>query len=227
MLNNKVVVITGAGKGLGRFLCRKFSENGATLVMLYNNSENGVKAICEHLKTHEVYSIYKKCDITNFEETKSVISEVYNEFGKIDVLINCANIFYNKNILDIDKDILNMIIDVNFKGKINMINSVLPIFKNQNNGNIINFSYINDFDICNNNVKQLTKDIYKYLSKYNINCNMIESDPIDKVNEIISKNSWGFEPTPNKVDLNDVANAFLMLINPKYNKVTGQIIHIF
>lgn len=227
MLNDKVVVITGAGKGLGRFLCRKFSENGATLVMLYNNSENGVKAICEHLKTHEVYSTYKKCDITSFEETKSVISEVYNEFGKIDVLINCANIFYDKNILEFDDEILNMIINVNFKGKINMINSILPILKKQNSGKIINFSYINDFDICNSNVKQLTKDIYKDLSKYNIECNMVESAPIDKVNEVISKNSWGFEPKPNKADLNDVANAFLMLINPKYNKVTGQIIHIF
>lgn len=126
-----MIIITGASKGVGKYLFDEFRNLGQPVVGTYNSS----KAVVSENNG------YYKVDITHYEEVSDWVLSLKPKLDKI-TLINCAGISYNSFAHKADISLWSKVIDVNLKGTFNVTHCLLPIMREQNYGRIINFSSV-------------------------------------------------------------------------------------
>ena len=134
-LTGKVAIITGAGQGIGEAYAKRFAAEGATVVVADINAEKG-KAVAAALGAPHVF---ERLDVAAEDDTKRVAKAVFDRFGKIDVLVNNAAIFYGIDNFDSSFAYLKKIFDVNYFGAWLMCRAVFP-FMAKTGGSIINQS---------------------------------------------------------------------------------------
>lgn len=127
-----MIIITGASKGIGRFLFSEFKKDGFSVIGTYNSTVDGLD---------DDLDSYYKVDVSNFEEVEKWISLLNRSLTDI-VLINCAGVSYNSFAHKADIEKWKKVIDVNLIGSFNVIHEILPIMREQNYGRIINFSSV-------------------------------------------------------------------------------------
>lgn len=127
-----MIIITGASKGIGRYLFHQLKQGGQTVVGTYNSTQTHVS---------EDQNCYYKVDVSNTEDVQNFFLSVKGELSKI-VLLNCAGISYNSFAHKADLEKWHQVIDVNLKGSFNMIHALLPLMREQGYGRIINFSSV-------------------------------------------------------------------------------------
>ena len=133
-MKSKIVVITGAGSGLGASLARKYSEAGDRVVLLGRSQEKLLK-VAESLNNENyVYSV----DISVKQQVKDVFRLIYAEVGDIDILVNNAGVGYFDLAENIAEQSIDEMIDINLKGTIFCTQEVLGSMKQKNQGYIIN-----------------------------------------------------------------------------------------
>lgn len=125
------VVITGASKGIGKYLFDTFTNKGYSVFGTYNLTN----------PTNNIKDQYFQVDVSNYESVSKWVIEIEKSLNRI-VLINCAGINYNAWTYNADIELWNQVIDVNLKGTYNVIRRILPIMRKQNFGRIINFSSV-------------------------------------------------------------------------------------
>ncbi|MEB8127717.1 SDR family oxidoreductase [Staphylococcus succinus] len=137
-VKDKVVVITGASSGIGEETVSLLSENGAKLVLGARRLDRLEKI--QQKIGHNV-SI-KKTDVTQPDEVNALIETAYNDFGRVDVLINNAGLMPQSFLEKNKQDEWNQMIDVNIKGVLYGIGAVLPYMRKQKSGHIINLASV-------------------------------------------------------------------------------------
>lgn len=138
-ISGKVIVITGASSGIGLATAKKLSEQGA-IVSLAARRIDRLEALAEEITAKGGQAMAMKTDVTQSGDLKILIEETVRRFGKVDVLVNNAGIMPLSLIEDLKIDEWNQMIDVNIKGMLNGIAGVLPYFKTQKSGQVINVS---------------------------------------------------------------------------------------
>ena len=137
-VKGKVVVITGASSGIGEETASLLAENGAKLVLGARRIDK-LEEIQQKIGNN--VSI-QKTDVTNADDVNTLIETAYNDFGRVDVLINNAGLM-PQSFLDKNKqDEWNQMIDVNIKGVLYGIGAALPYMRKQNSGHIINLASV-------------------------------------------------------------------------------------
>lgn len=124
-----MIIITGASKGVGRYLFDRFESEGIKIIGTYNKSK-------ENLTANHYF-----VDISNYETVNKWIDIIKPQLNNI-VLVNCAGISYNTFAHKADIAKWHNVIDVNLKGTFNIIHSLLPIMREQGYGRIINFASV-------------------------------------------------------------------------------------
>jgi short-subunit dehydrogenase len=132
MLNDKVVVITGASRGLGKAIARKLDQLQAKVCLVARN-ENELNQVASELQRATVYP----CDITSSEATETTVNKILAEHGHIDILINNAGMGYYKPFLEHSSDQHNQIIDLNFRALVDWCYRVVPNMRERKTGHII------------------------------------------------------------------------------------------
>lgn len=132
-VENKVVIITGATSGIGEATARLLTSHGAK-VALCGRREERLEKLTDELGSS---AIYLKSDVTNVEDMKAIVKLTKEKFGKIDVLFANAGIMPAGNMSELDIHGWMNMIDINIKGVLNSIYSVIPDFYKQNSGHII------------------------------------------------------------------------------------------
>jgi 3-oxoacyl-[acyl-carrier protein] reductase len=141
LLENKVCIVTGSGKGFGRDIAREYYNQGAKLALITRSQEDIDETILEFNEDQERILCY--CgDVSKKDNIVDFVSQVINTFGVIDVLVNNAGIRFRKDFLDITSDELNHVLDVNLKSVFLMSQQVLPHMIKNSSGKIINMSSI-------------------------------------------------------------------------------------
>mgnify|MGYP002716843977 FL=1 len=138
-VKDKVVVITGASSGIGEETVNLLSENGAKLVLGARRLDR-LEKIQQKVGRDSV-SI-KKTDVTKADEVNALIETAYNDFGRIDVLINNAGLMPQSFLEKNKQDEWNQMIDVNIKGVLYGIGAVLPYMRKQKSGHIIKLASV-------------------------------------------------------------------------------------
>ncbi len=235
-LENKVVIITGAGSGIGKETALLFEREGAKVVVADVNEKAGEETVVEIKKNGEGFFV--KLDVTNREQSKQMVKTTMEKYGKIDVLINNAGIVQDALIFKMTEEQWDRVIDINLKGVFNCTQAVVEVMIKQGNGVIINTSSIVGL---NGNVGQvnyaatkagligMTKTLAKELGGKGIRVNavapgfiqtpMTSSVPF-KILEMMKEKT----PLRRLGEPKDVANAYLYLASDEANFVNGAVL---
>jgi len=138
-LKDKVAVITGAGQGIGRAYANRFAQEGAKVVVAEINEEIGRRTEQE-VKASGAQALFLKTDVSNEQSTKEMAAKANERFGRIDILMNNAAIFYGLDTQDSSLAYFNRILSVNLTGVWLCTRAVEPYMKRQGKGKIINQS---------------------------------------------------------------------------------------
>ena len=138
-LKDNVVVITGASSGLGKQMARGFADQNANLVLLARRLER-LEELKEELKDKNIKILPIKCDVTNTDNINNAKERVLEEFGKVDVLVNCAGASKDKGVLDMEDDEWNFTLDTDLTSVFKITRAFANIMKQNNYGRIINIA---------------------------------------------------------------------------------------
>ncbi len=177
---NKVVLVTGSSRGIGKATIIEFANRGYNVVINYNNSEKEALELKKYIEeNYSVDVLTLKADVSNEEDVKNMILTIINNFGRIDVLVNNAGIVYDRTFEEITVEEFERTLKVNVIGAFIVSREVA---KNMTNGTIINVSSTNgtktvspeclDYNISKVGLQSLTRDL-AYQLKPNIRVNAI------------------------------------------------------
>ncbi|WDF05537.1 SDR family oxidoreductase [Shouchella hunanensis] len=140
-IKDKVVIITGASSGIGEETAKLLASKGAKLVLGARREEK-LKEIAQHISDSGGKVVYKKMDVVNPEENDDLVSLAKETYGKVDVIFLNAGIMPNSPLSSLKTNEWNDMIDINIKGVLNGIASVMPEFKKLKSGHIITTSSV-------------------------------------------------------------------------------------
>lgn len=138
-IDSKVVIITGASKGIGEETAKYLAQHGARVV-LAARSEERLKIIAEDIHQIGGHAAYVQTDVTSLEDMEGLAKYTLKQYGKIDVLVNNAGLQLNSKLNELKVSEWDQSIDVNIKGVLYGIAAVLPTMREQQSGHIINIS---------------------------------------------------------------------------------------
>lgn len=136
-LENKVVIITGSGRGIGRTAAALFAKEGARVVIVDIDEING-KAAAEEINAKGGQSLFIKTDLTSALEVESMVNETITHYGRIDVLYNNAGINHFAKLADMEEEAWDRVMSVNVKSVFLTSKYVIPVMQSQGKGSIIN-----------------------------------------------------------------------------------------
>ena len=138
-LCNCVAVVTGASSGIGEAIAMHFSRHGASLVLAARRKDK-LNTICNQLRASGASVIAVPTDVVNIDNVKALVEEAVEQFGRIDVLVNCAGVMFYTMVKNVHLEEWNHMVDVNCKGVMNCTAAVLPGMLEQKSGHIVNIS---------------------------------------------------------------------------------------
>lgn len=234
----KVVIITGASRGIGREVAKQLAKNHIKVVANYNHSEKEAKELKEELEKENIIIDIIRADVSKREEAKKLVQFALKKYNKIDILINNAGISEYKMFIDETDEDWNRIINTNLYSAFIMSQEVIPSMVHFKEGCIINISSIWGmvgaslevlYSISKAGINGMTKALAKELGPSNIRVNAIAPGIIDtKMNSNFLKEELGQIkeeiPLERIGKTEDIAKCVKWLIEDNYT--TGQIIAI-
>ena len=182
MLSNKVAVVTGGGRGIGRAISLALAEKGASVAIIYaGNAEAAEKTVAD-CAAMGVKSAAYVCDVASFDGTKAVAREIISQFGGVDILVNNAGITRDGLIATMREESFDEVIGANLKGAFNMTKHLYANFLKRRAGRIINISSVSglmgnpgqaNYSASKAGLIGLTKTTAKELGARGITCNAI------------------------------------------------------
>lgn len=238
-LDDKVIVVTGASRGIGRELIRAFSEEKSKIVIHYFKSKYSAEQLYRELIVKNPNCIMVKADVTKIEDVKFLKNKTMDVFGKLDVLINNAGICDDNNLQLLTQDQWKRVIDVNLTGVYYCCKIFSEIMLQKNEGKIINISSLKGQEGCAEQTNYsaskagligFSKALAKELSQFNISVNTICPGFVltDLNRHQEHKKIIALKRSLLSVDknLHDLINFILFMSSDKMLSVTGQVFNI-
>lgn len=236
-IKDKVIIVTGASSGNGEATAIYLAKNGASIV-LASIDEYGLKNVAERINLEGGTADYKLADVTSQSEFQSLVDFTINKFGRVDTLINCAgymlfSMWENSHIHEWER-----MIDLNIKGSLNGIASVLPPMKKQGSGQIINIGSIAGHAVGEGHgvysatkyaMRAITESLRKEVSvKYNIQAVLVSPGVIatkwqDNVTDTEVKSVLA-ELNEVAIDVEYVAETIGFVVNKPANVMINDVI---
>lgn len=183
-LNGKVVLVTGASRGIGATIANQIAEAGAKVIVNYSGNKEAADKVVEQIIAKGGNAIAVQADVSKTDEVKNLFDIAISHFGKIDVLVNNAGIMITKLIKDTTDEDFTRQFDINVKGTFNTMREAAT--RLENNGSIINFSTsVNrimlpsyaTYVATKAAVEQLTRVFSKEVGSKGINVNSVSPGP--------------------------------------------------
>ena len=182
-LKSNVAVITGASSGLGRQMSIGFAKQGADLVIMARRIEL-LEELKIELENYNVKVMPIKCDVTNTDDVNSAAKKVENEFGKVDIIVNCAGSSKDAGVLNMTDAEWDFTVNTDLTSVFKVTRAFAGIMKKNNYGRIINIASIYGlvgntaidtvaYHSAKGGVVNFTRAVAAELAKYNITCNAI------------------------------------------------------
>ncbi len=235
---NPVVLITGAGQGIGAAITRRFAEQGAKLALVDVNAEQ-LKQLTDSLKDYDVEILPLSADVSNKEQVGQLVRQVVEKFGRIDVLINNAGIIRDNLISNISEQDWDQVLDVNLKGAFLCCQAVFPTLKTQRYGKIVNIvsrAWLGSIGQANYTASKgglvsLTRSLALEFARFQINVNAVAPGAIDSpmtqgLPAEARERLIRMQPTGKMGKVEDIAAAVAFLASDDSEFITGQVLHV-
>lgn len=237
-IEGKVAVITGGSRGIGRATAIELSKKGAKIALIYNASFERAKEVEKEIKDKNGICKIYKCDVSNFEEVRSIINEILKDFGQIDILVNNSGIAIKESITEALEESWDKTIDINLKGMFNMCRFVVPEMLKKGAGKIVNISSLAGrnggtlgvaYAASKAGIIGLTQALAAELTPKGILVNAVAPGPVytDLVKNLPDealKNLEKLSPVGRFAHPEEIAHAIIFLIENDY--VSGEVVNI-
>lgn len=243
LLEGKVVIVTGAARGIGEGIALKLAQQGAHIAFTYvsEGSAEKAKSLEEKLVNEGVKAKAYRSNAGEFSECETLVSDVLKEFGSVDVCVNNAGISKDNLLLRMTPEQWDDVMNINLKSVFNMTKQVIKPMMKAKSGSIINMSSViglmgnagqSSYAASKAGIIGFTKSVAKELGSRNIRCNAIapgfvETDMTSylKEGEAGDKYKAGI-PLGRFGSAEDIANVTLFLASDLSAYVTGQVIAV-
>lgn len=240
MLKNKIALITGAGRGIGRAIAIALAKEGAEVVINYNGSEERAKEVKQTIEENGGKASIYKCNVSDFTACEAMIKDIVKEYGHLDILVNNAGITKDGLIMKMKEEDFDSVLNVNLKGTFNTIRHSACQMLKQRSGKIINISSVSgilgnvgqaNYAASKAGVIGLTKTMARELGSRGITVNAIAPGFVDtEMTEVLSEEIR--ENACKQIILGrfgkpeDIANTAVFLASDKADYITGQVISV-
>lgn len=238
MLNDKIAVVTGASRGIGRQIALNFAKEGAFVIVNYNGSAAKAEEVVAEIKAAGGQAEAAQCNVSDYGAAEEFLKSVVAKYKKIDILVNNAGITKDNLLMKMSEEEFDAVIDTNLKGAFNCIKHVSRQMLKQKGGRIINVSSVSGVmgnagqaNYCASKAGMigLTKSVARELGSRGITVNAIAPGFIDTemtavLPEDVKKSMVDQIPLRRFGKTEDVAELAAFLASDKAGYITGQVI---
>ncbi len=239
-LTNKVIVVTGASRGIGRAIALRAAGEGAKLAIVTRSSLGKLEEVAKQIESAGGEVLQIQADVSSVDDAKRIVSETIERFGKIDILINNAGITKDNLLIRLKEQDWDSVMAVNLKGSFNCLKAAARPMMRQRSGKIINMSSVVgmmgnagqvNYAASKAGILGMTKAAAKELAAWKITVNavapgFIETDMTESIPEDAKKLMLQWIPLQRSGKPEDVAGVVAFLCSDDADYMTGQIIQI-
>lgn len=239
-LDNKVALITGASKGIGKATAIKFSRLGAYVIVNYSNSADEASEVVDAIEREGGGACALKADVSNKSEVNSMFESIIKTCGGLDILVNNAGITKDALLIRMTESDWDRVIDVNLKGAYNCTKEASKIMIKNRYGKIINISSVvgltgnagqSNYAAAKAGIIGFSKSMAKELASRGINVNVIapgfiETEMTGKLSEQMKLKILSNIPLGKYGNAEDVANLASFLASDLSGYITGQVFNV-
>ena len=238
LLENKIALITGASRGIGKRTAQFFAENGATVIFTDLQENDASRELLAELQQQSPKSSFIASNAADYDQTLAVAEQVQKEYGRLDALVNNAGITRDNLLLRMQPKDWDLVLEVNLRSVFNYCKAFTPMMLKQRSGAIVNTAsvvgVIGNAGQCNYSASKagiigFTKSLAKEIGSRGIRCNAIAPGFIETAMTLAlpkeARDKW-LENIPlhrGGTEL-DIARTSLFLVSDLSEYITGQVI---
>ncbi len=240
LLDNKVVIITGASRGIGKSIAEECVKQGAKVAFTYLSSEEKARALEVELSANGGVAKGFKSDAGDYNQAQKLVDDVVAEFGTVDVLVNNAGITRDTLLMRMSEEQWDEVMNTNLKSAFNLTKAVQKPMLKARSGSIINMSSVvgvsgnagqSNYAASKAGLIGFTKSIAQELGSRNIRCNaiapgFIETEMTAALDQKVVGEWRASIPLKRGGSTKDVADATVFLASDMSAYITGQTLHV-
>jgi 3-oxoacyl-[acyl-carrier protein] reductase len=239
-LKDKIALVTGSSRGVGRAVALGFAKQGANVVVNYTSNENAANEVVETIQSMGNKAIAVKADVAQKPEAENLVKSAIDTFGRLDILVNNAGFTRPSMMIKMTEDQWDQVVDIHLKGAFLCAQAAGLHMKEQKSGKIINVTSVAgivgtvgqiNYSAAKGGIISMTKSIARELARYNVCANVISLGIVaTDMTEKIRSDEKLKEIYMNRIllkrfaEADDIAPAFVFLASDESNYITGQLL---
>lgn len=240
MLTDKIAVVTGASRGIGREIAKTLAGKGAVVIVNYNGSAAKAEEVVKEIEEAGGRAEAMQCNVSEFEAAGEMLSAVVKKYGRIDILVNNAGITRDGLLMKMTEADFDAVMDTNLKGAFNCMQHVARQMLKQRSGRIINMASVvglmgnagqANYGASKAGLIGMTKCVARELASRGITCNavapgFIVTEMTDVLSDAVKEAMAEQIPLKKFGSTKDVAAAVAFLASDDAAYITGQVISV-
>jgi 3-oxoacyl-[acyl-carrier protein] reductase len=235
MFSNKVGIVTGGSRGIGRAIVQALAREGARVAFTYVQN----KTLADEVANGETIVGFQ-ADVTSFDQAKELVKQVKERFGRVDILVNNAGITRDKLLALMSEKDWDDVLDTNLKGAFNLTKPIIGVMIRQKGGTILNITSVSgivglpgqvNYSASKAGMIGFTKALAKEVAKANITVNalalgFVETDMTGVLNPEYRAKALEQIPLGRFGKADEMAEIALFMLSPKASYMTGQVLQV-
>lgn len=238
MLKDKIALVTGASRGIGKQIALNLAAKGATVIVNYNGSEQSANEVVGLIEQAGGTAQAMKCNVADFQDCKEMVDRVVKLYGRVDILVNNAGITRDNLLMKMSEEDFDEVMAVNLKGAFNCIKHLSRQMLKQKSGRIINMSSVSgvmgnagqaNYSASKAGLIGLTKAAARELASRGITVNaiapgFIDTEMTESLSDAVKEAAVGQIPLKHFGKVEDIAETAAFLASECAGYITGQVI---
>lgn len=238
MLTDKIAVVTGASRGIGREIAVTLAAKGAVVIVNYNGSAARAEEVVKEIEEAGGRAEAVQCNVSEYDKAAELMSYVVKKYGRVDILVNNAGITRDNLLMKMSEEDFDAVIATNLKGAFNCIKHISRQMLKQKAGRIINISSVSgvmgnagqaNYCASKAGIIGITKSVARELASRGITSNavapgFIETEMTDVLSDTVKAAATEQIPMKHFGSTKDIANTVAFLASDEAGYITGQVI---